>query len=55
MKVSKYERTGDYRTSLDIEFDPNDAAELNAAYELLAAYTNVRGLGNNADTKPGVE
>lgn len=38
MKVSRYESAGDYSASLDIEFDPNDAAELRAAYELLRDY-----------------
>lgn len=41
MKVSKYERAGDYSASLDVEFDPNVAAELQAAYELLRDYDNM--------------
>lgn len=50
MKVSRYESAGDYSASLDIEFDPNDAAELRAAYELLRDYDDTE-----ASKEPYVE
>lgn len=52
MKISKYYSFGDYSASLDIEFDPNNPAELRTAYTLINDFEDT---AENADTETRIE